>query len=891
MVLGGLLTGLPAHAAGITEPATVFYGRIIRTDAPRPYVVTRGTLNWTIRRVDGTEVTLNAALKPLNGGEFSYRLDVPHEVLSSGLSSTAASVPVGLVDEPALHAGITVNGKPAAIVGDVGTVFSVSQVRRAATHRLDLMVSLDSPDADRNGLPDWWEDQYSRSNPSEDADGDGWNNLAEFRNGSDPNQDNRIPTFETKNVQAYAENTSVLRLQAIDSDSPVAELRYTLETLPESGTLYLRNAVPVGPAIPGVIRDPDRVLTVGANFTQADINQGRFVFVHTASDEVPVPDGFEVSLRDEDPSHPAARAQIALHVYRPSVSISTDELARVLPHLPGTLPDLPGLPAEEWAMTANYLMGREQGFLITDSRRALAEANAGTPSTGLSTEDYASGYVLQYGADRRHLIVGSSGADRLSGGMEADVLIGNGGRDVLVGSGKGDVFLFNSSSGGGAGIEDFSLTDGDVIDVSRLLVGSSTFLSDYVSVTDNGVDSFLGISTNGTRGEYSDYTITVRGTILGQAGLYQLTEKGHLRSGNKELRPLVTISALSQVAGENGPQSGSFVIHRAGDTSAEIQINLMLAGSALNGVDYRLVPTPVRISAGENSATVTVTPIVDALTENAEIVEAVIQAGSGYVVGSSDRAVVTIEDLAVQLRIEAIEPVAVVAGLRAGAFLITRSGLTDRSVLVRLDVTGTAASTTDYEGLPPYITLAANQTTAVISVLPKSTAELTDGTEFVQLGIRSDAAYVVVEPGQSRVIMVDERTTLAEWRQRNFPALIGTLSDFSGADPSRLGIRNLQRYAFGLDPVNPRDTNGIPSFRIQGGRLTVDFRQPAAVQDVLYVVEVSDDLVRWDSGPAYVDPVARPAGNVEADRVSFQAKRPANDPRPCFMRVRVTLVP
>ena len=891
LALGALLAAPSIRAAGITEPATVIYGKIIRTDAARPSLLTEGTLNWTIRRADGTEINLQASLAPLNGGEFSYRLNIQHDALVNGLTPTAGNLSVGVVDEPALHARITVNGKPAAIIGEVGALFSVSQLRRAATYRLDLMVSLEALDSDGNGLPDWWEKLHGQSNPAADPDGDGWNNLAEFRNGTDPNKDNRIPSLETKEVQVYADAASVIRLRAIDSDSSPANLTYTLEVLPEGGALYLRNAFTVGPPNPGAIQSSDKLLAVGATFTQADVDQGRLVFVHSGLPVAAAPTRFEVSLRDETPTHPASRTTVTMFVFRPSLALSSAQLAQVLPGLPGQLPILAGLPAEEQSMTAHYLMGREQGYLITDLRRELAGASASTPSSGLSAADYASQYLPRYGADRRHLIIGGPGVDRLVGGMEADVLIGNGGRDVLRGNGGADVFLFTTSAGGGAVIEDFSAAEHDVIDIARLLTGSSTFLSDYVKITTDGVDSFLGISTGGTRGTYSDYVITARGTALAQMDLYSLIEGGNMRTGNKGLTPLMTIAALVPVAYETGPQAGSFIIRRSGDTSAEVQVNLLLTGTAQNGVDYRYISPSVKILAGQNSAVVTVMPVVDSLTESTETVEAVLLAGTGYVLGSADRAVVTIEDLAVNLRIEAIEPVAVVSGNRWGAFLITRTGLTDRSVVVRLDVKGTAANFTDYEGIPPFITLAANQTSTVIGVVPKSTAVLTDGSEYVQLGIRQDASYFVVSPAEARVVIINERTSLAEWRQRNFPTASGTLADFSRGDTGGLGILHLQRYAFGLDAANPKSSKGMPAFRVRDGKLTVDFRRPAWVPDVQYVVEISENLLQWQSSSNVVESAALPAGTTEADMVSFQAKRPANDSRPYFMRVRVVHVP
>lgn len=41
-------------------------------------------------------------------------------------------------------------------------------------------------DGDGDGMPDWWEDYYSVDDPDDDPDGDGYTNLQEYENGTDP---------------------------------------------------------------------------------------------------------------------------------------------------------------------------------------------------------------------------------------------------------------------------------------------------------------------------------------------------------------------------------------------------------------------------------------------------------------------------------------------------------------------------------------------------------------------------------------------------------------------------------------------------------------------------------------------------------------------------------
>lgn len=82
------LLAITSQAAPITEPSTVFYGKVTGTGGAQPFAVTDGTLEWVILKADGSEMVLRAPLYPLNGGEYSYRLDVPHSALAYELDDT-----------------------------------------------------------------------------------------------------------------------------------------------------------------------------------------------------------------------------------------------------------------------------------------------------------------------------------------------------------------------------------------------------------------------------------------------------------------------------------------------------------------------------------------------------------------------------------------------------------------------------------------------------------------------------------------------------------------------------------------------------------------------------------------------------------------------------------
>jgi hypothetical protein len=119
------------------------------------------------------------------------------------------------------------------------------------------------------------------------------------------------------------------------------------------------------------------------------------------------------------------------------------------------------------------------------------------------------------GAD---LLSGGAGNDSLSGGAGDDVLLGGLGADTLTGGGGADTFKFMLGDGGTTinssvteTIKDFSINDGDKLDLSDLLKGSGVSsqdfnttagvfgnLSNYLQLTQSGTTAVLRVDIHGT---------------------------------------------------------------------------------------------------------------------------------------------------------------------------------------------------------------------------------------------------------------------------------------------------------------------------------------------------------------------------------------------------------
>jgi Cadherin-like len=864
-----------AHA-GISEPDAIFYGQVINRTSGQVNLLTQGTLAWVINPPDGTPITLTASLQPLAGGRYSYKLPVPQEALGYGLTASGQALPLAAQPATCSMGQITIDGAPATIVAPGSSTFAVSEASRAATYRLDLEVLSPELDTASDGIPDWWKAKYGVTDANADADGDGWTALQEFLMGGNPNIDNRIPTLATTELTVYADGTSGLLLQAVDSDSTPTNLFYTLTALPQTGTLYLRDAAPTA-------SNHDAALGLNSTFTQADVNQGRLIFVHQGASSTAAQDTFAVSLHDENPSHPATTGTVVLNVYRPSYPDGVVQLAQAAAASPGGAPALAGLSAGEQQMLLNYFLSRDHGFIVWDASRAAAPQELAVLSSGLGQSQYAQ-FVASYGPDRPQVLIGGAAGDHLSGGMAGDILVGGRGNDTLRGNGGADLFVFSDPSDGNDTIEDFNPAEGDAIDISRLLTGSARYVTNYVQLTSTATASYLGINFSGAGAGFTNMVVTLPGAGLSEGDLPALVDNRSLLVGDKVFPPTISIEATIANASENGPVAGEFTLTRAGDTNSALTVSLQVTGSAVNGSDYQTISPLMTFAPGQRTLVLPINPYPN----NAvfpQYVRIAVASGPDYDVGALSVAQVSIEPLAPQLSIGVLEPVASVADQAPGVFLLTRGGVLDSSVLVRLSIGGTAPAG-HYAAISSYVNFLPQQTTALINVLPEANAAISNGVESVVLTLNPDPAYKLVGPSTARVFLVAQRMTLGLWQQEHFPGSTEDTATFGAEDPGQTGIPNLFRYAFGLDALNPRASRGLPVFGISQDRLSVSFSRPAAVSDLNYVVEVSSNLFDWLSGSNEVEQFTA-SGSNDLETVSFRSKSAVSATPRQFMRVRL----
>ena len=121
------------------------------------------------------------------------------------------------------------------------------------------------------------------------------------------------------------------------------------------------------------------------------------------------------------------------------------------------------------------------------------------------------------------------------------------------------------------------------------------------------------------------------------------TDKQRLASMLSAATNTVTVTAADSGMSESWPDSGRFVIRRAGNLNA-LMVPISFGGTATNGADYAVPPTVAYIPFGADEFTVNITPLTDAEVESPETVTLTVATGSGYVVGTAATATLQIAD-------------------------------------------------------------------------------------------------------------------------------------------------------------------------------------------------------------------------------------------------------
>ncbi|MGF1933493.1 MAG: VCBS domain-containing protein [Nostoc sp. ChiQUE02] len=107
--------------------------------------------------------------------------------------------------------------------------------------------------------------------------------------------------------------------------------------------------------------------------------------------------------------------------------------------------------------------------------------------------------------------------------------------------------------------------------------------------------------------------------------------------------PSLSVAPGSNAAEPNTPGSFTLTLSKAAPTGG-LTVSYTLSGTATNGTDYTTLPGTVTFAAGATTATIIVAPIADNLVEGNETVILTLVDRSGYTLGTTTTATITLAD-------------------------------------------------------------------------------------------------------------------------------------------------------------------------------------------------------------------------------------------------------
>ena len=319
--------------------------------------------------------------------------------------------------------------------------------------------------------------------------------------------------------------------------------------------------------------------------------------------------------------------------------------------------------------------------------------------------------------------------------------------------------------------------------VNLTWTGTATLTSDYtVAVSGTGVTistdrltlTFAAGATTATltitpvNDTVVDINETVIMTIVAGTG-YTVGASASATGTIADNDTAISVAATDGTGSETVGDPIVFTVTRSGITTGTTTVNLTWTGTATLTTDYTVAVSGANVTISTNrltltfapgatTATLTITPVDDAIIEGPESLTMTIASGTGYTVGTPSTASATISDNDFPPSVSA----AVTDGTGSEApgdpivFTVSRSGITTGTSSVNLTWTGTATLTTDYTVAVSgtgvtlstdrlTLTFAAGATTATLTITPVNDTAV-EGPESLTMTIASGTGYTVGSP-------------------------------------------------------------------------------------------------------------------------------------------------
>ncbi|WP_338285537.1 Calx-beta domain-containing protein [Luteolibacter sp. LG18] len=308
-----------------------------------------------------------------------------------------------------------------------------------------------------------------------------------------------------------------------------------------------------------------------------------------------------------------------------------------------------------------------------------------------------------------------------------------------------------------------TVTDG-TNPLAGVMIGNG---SKYAFTNADGTYSLPGLATGSTTltASLPGYTFTPS-----TANPYTVVAGTNTVNWTSAVPTLVTLTKTADPT--EGGSNGNFRLTRTGDTSADLVVLVSpVGGTATMTTDYTFTPAYVAsgsyksftIPAGSATLDVAVAAVNDTAAEGPETITLQLASSAGYVSGSSNSVVMTLNDNDTTLPLVAVtapDPYATEApsSTDTGKFTFTRTGSTAAALNVTVAWSGAATNGTDCTTLPTTVTIPTGQSSVDVVVTPTNDS-LIEVPEDVVATISTNAAYLRdASATTASVIITDDDT-------------------------------------------------------------------------------------------------------------------------------------
>lgn len=359
------------------------------------------------------------------------------------------------------------------------------------------------------------------------------------------------------------------------------------------------------------------------------------------------------------------------------------------------------------ALVEVYEIGSTGPALVNLSSRAFV---------GTGTSVMIPGLVITPGSGTRRLLVRAAGPALATIGLPSGTIADP---TITVTTATGTPIVSNDNWGTPVGA---GAADAATLSAAFNQAGAFPFAAgstDSALLVDLGPGNY-GIQVSGVNG----------GTGLALVEVYDLTPT----SG-----AVVSVSATKPTSDCSGSNPGEYTVTRAGDTLLPLTISYTMAGSAIDGVDYVVLPGTVTIPAGASSATIPLVPTPQVQNGGTKTATLTLSGGSGFTLGTQSSASVSIAYVPGTLYVASLRPSSGATGSTASGtatILVSASGtlasvnvtfsnLSSAEVTAHLTITPAddyvlALPQGQFTGMPWYFTPTGNYTTADLIAALKS---------------------------------------------------------------------------------------------------------------------------------------------------------------------------